>query len=69
MRGNYPCPFCGSTDLTTDEISPKVWAVCCNVCKAIGPESLADLADAEERWTSRHFCGEDLAALREAIGL
>lgn len=45
-----PCPFCDGEDLVVDEISPRVWAVCCNTCKAVGPESEAGIEQAQELW-------------------
>lgn len=51
---NRPCPFCGSSDVSADEISPRVWAVCCHVCKTIGPESEAGIEQAYELWAERH---------------
>lgn len=50
MSALDPCPFCNGTDLVTDEISPRVWAVCCTACKAIGPESESGIEQAQELW-------------------
>jgi len=52
--GLKPCPFCGEkTCLWTDEISPKVWAICCSTCKAIGPESEFGWEWAAIKWNVR----------------
>lgn len=48
-----PCPFCAHVDLAIDEIWPEVWAVYCNVCKAIGPQSEAGIEQAAELWNER----------------
>lgn len=36
-----PCPFCWAvqSDLSPEEISPGVWAVCCTECGAQGPSN------------------------------
>lgn len=32
-----PCPFCGGTDLSIDEIDMDIWSVVCEGCGANGP--------------------------------
>lgn len=62
-----PCPFCGSSDVSADEISPRVWAVCCHVCKTIGPESEAGIEQAYELWAARHDTKAQLDWLSQAL--
>jgi hypothetical protein len=47
-----PCPFCDApnSSLFVDEVAPRVWAVCCDICKAIGPESTQSAEHAAELW-------------------
>jgi Lar family restriction alleviation protein len=53
-----PCPFCGDTDPSIDEIDSDVWAIVCQGCGAIGP-CLSDDGStvlgkqAIERWNRR----------------
>ena len=49
-----PCPFCNGTNLSVDDISPRVWAVVCEDCDTIGPNPVAqDQERAVELWNKR----------------
>lgn len=53
-----PCPFCGDSDPAIDEIEMDIWAVCCNLCGAVGPhqsdDGLANIGPkAIELWNKR----------------
>lgn len=69
----YPCPFCGSTDLST----PGLCYVACNDCGARGPDFQVGLApetlwNSAEAAESRNDLIEALNALNEiriAMGL
>ena len=41
MTDLRPCPFCSAlgADLSTEEITPGTWAVCCTECGAQGPSN------------------------------
>lgn len=49
MTDPRPCPFCWSfgKDLSTEEITPGTWAVCCTECGAQGPSN--HLVDKDEQ--------------------
>ncbi len=53
--GVLPCPFCGNTDPSIDEIDSGIWALCCDECRTIGPHTDGEQqpADAIKKWNER----------------
>ena len=47
-----PCPFCKDPDPSVDEIEVGIWAVCCGVCRAIGPHQDGEQSPqlARDKW-------------------